>query len=198
MYIPFSDYAWGAGVATALVNTSPDVRSTGDDGLATPTDLRTFLVEHALGEEPHGGAPGSRSPSAEDLGHVLPLRREVRSVLEADGEEEAVAGANALVGRAGAGSALRRDAGGQWQWCAVTRQDATLAEELACVVGVGLLGVVRALSHERFRRCASPRCSGMFVDVSRAGRRRYCVPEVCGNRVNVAAHRARRRGGTGS
>jgi predicted RNA-binding Zn ribbon-like protein len=33
----------------------------------------------------------------------------------------------------------------------------------------------------------------MFVDTSRAGRRRYCVPEVCGNRINVAAHRARRR-----
>jgi predicted RNA-binding Zn ribbon-like protein len=33
----------------------------------------------------------------------------------------------------------------------------------------------------------------MFVDTSRAGRRRYCVPEVCGNRVNVANHRARRR-----
>ncbi|MFI9778449.1 CGNR zinc finger domain-containing protein [Streptomyces sp. NPDC051956] len=32
----------------------------------------------------------------------------------------------------------------------------------------------------------------MFVDTSKAGRRRYCTPEVCGNRRNVANYRARR------
>lgn len=36
----------------------------------------------------------------------------------------------------------------------------------------------------------------MFVDTSRAGPRRYCTPDPCGNRLNVANHRARRREGT--
>ncbi|MGW6399398.1 CGNR zinc finger domain-containing protein [Streptomyces sp. NPDC055134] len=35
----------------------------------------------------------------------------------------------------------------------------------------------------------------MFVDTSKAGRRRYCTPEVCGNRRNVANYRARRLAG---
>jgi len=58
---------------------------------------------------------------------------------------------------------------------------------------LGLLGVLRALDAHRFRACASPTCSGVFVDTSRAGRRRYCMPDLCGNRANVAAHRARGR-----
>ena len=70
-----------------------------------------------------------------------------------------------------------------------------LADELAAVVGTGLLGVVRTLSRERFRHCTADDCDGMFVDVSKAGRRRYCTPGVCGNRRNVANHRARVREG---
>ncbi|WP_333908532.1 CGNR zinc finger domain-containing protein [Solicola gregarius] len=38
--------------------------------------------------------------------------------------------------------------------------------------------------------CQSPTCDGMFVDTSRAGRRRYCMPELCGNRANVVNVRA--------
>ncbi|MFI0465948.1 CGNR zinc finger domain-containing protein [Saccharopolyspora sp. 5N102] len=60
-------------------------------------------------------------------------------------------------------------------------------------MGTGLLGALRALGHDRFRDCASPGCNGVFVDTSRAGRRRYCMPELCGNRLNVANHRARRQ-----
>jgi predicted RNA-binding Zn ribbon-like protein len=42
--------------------------------------------------------------------------------------------------------------------------------------------------------CSSiPRVSrAVFVDVSRGGRRRYCMPDLCGNRINVANHRQRR------
>ncbi|WP_244223342.1 CGNR zinc finger domain-containing protein [Amycolatopsis circi] len=40
--------------------------------------------------------------------------------------------------------------------------------------------------------CAAPDCDGVFVDTSRAGSR-YCMPDLCGNRVSVANHRARSR-----
>ncbi|MEK8171675.1 CGNR zinc finger domain-containing protein [Streptomyces sp. M19] len=68
-----------------------------------------------------------------------------------------------------------------------------LADELAVLTGTGLLGALRTLGHTRFRPCASPVCDGVFVDTSRAGRRRYCMPDLCGNRINVAKHRARRQ-----
>jgi predicted RNA-binding Zn ribbon-like protein len=45
----------------------------------------------------------------------------------------------------------------------------------------------------RLRRCEGSRCSLLFVDTSRSGRRRWCSMERCGNRAKVAAHRRRRK-----
>ncbi|HSJ50690.1 MAG TPA: CGNR zinc finger domain-containing protein [Actinomycetota bacterium] len=47
----------------------------------------------------------------------------------------------------------------------------------------------------RLKRCEGSRCSLLFVDTSRSGRRRWCSMERCGNRAKVAAHRRRRREG---
>ena len=43
----------------------------------------------------------------------------------------------------------------------------------------------------RVRECAAPDCSGLFLDESRAGVRRWCSMSGCGNRVKVAAYRRR-------
>lgn len=186
MQVSLNDYAWGAGVATDLVNTSATVMVSTGDALPDRGALRRFLADHAI---------ESDAPTDDDLAGVHALRDVVRGVLEAVTEEDAVAGATSLVGRAGRGPALRRGAGGTWQWHAVSEVGAALADELALLVGTGLLGVVRTLDHDRFRSCASPACAGVFVDTSRAGRRRYCMPDRCGNRVNVANFRTRRRAG---
>ncbi|MBB4932820.1 putative RNA-binding Zn ribbon-like protein [Lipingzhangella halophila] len=189
MNIPFSDYASGAGVATALVNTAPRVRSDGD-GLAGTAALADFLTEHGLAPE---ALDGGGRPAAPDVIAVHRLREETRAALESESEDELAAAAEALVARAGAGPRLYRDSGGRWRWAVATVEGAALADELAVLIGVGLLGVLHSLGGRRFRACASPACEGVFVDTSRAGRRRFCMPEVCGNRVNVANHRARRR-----
>ncbi|TDE42582.1 zf-CGNR multi-domain protein [Nonomuraea mesophila] len=170
-------------MATDLVNTSPEVRSAGEM-LPDPAALARFLADHDL----HSGG---RTPSHDDLGQVLALRQEVRAILESTDEDHVAEQAGALVGRAGIGPGLHRDADGRWQWHVVTAPEVSLADELAVLIGVGLLAVLRTLSHDRFRHCASPVCNGMFVDTSRAGRRRYCMPDLCGNRLNVANHRAR-------
>jgi predicted RNA-binding Zn ribbon-like protein len=44
----------------------------------------------------------------------------------------------------------------------------------------------------RLRVCANDGCRWLFVDRSRAGRRRWCDMRTCGNRAKVARHRARR------
>ncbi|WP_406631289.1 CGNR zinc finger domain-containing protein [Amycolatopsis sp. WGS_07] len=183
MKIPFKGYMAGAGAATDLVNTSPRVRSAGD-ALPDSAALERFLAEHGLLPD----APRS----ADDLARVHALRDEVRTVLEAD-EDEAARLAGDLVARAGRGPRLHRDGDGRWQWHIETAAGASLADELAVVIGAGLLGVLQALGHDRFRPCAAPDCDGVFVDTSRAGRRRYCMPDLCGNRVSVANHRARNR-----
>jgi predicted RNA-binding Zn ribbon-like protein len=180
MQIPLEDYRVGAALATDLVNTSPDVMSTGDV-IPDVAALTRFLADRDL--HPVAGAA-----TAADVAAV----HELRATLRAQLENPSPAGAAALTAPVG-GLELTPDGDGRWQWQARSRPGASLAEELALLTGTALLATLRALGPDRFRHCASPTCDGMFVDTSRAGRRRYCVPEVCGNRVNVAAHRARRR-----
>ncbi|MFD2467623.1 CGNR zinc finger domain-containing protein [Amycolatopsis silviterrae] len=183
MKIPFKGYVAGAGAATDLVNTSPRVRS-GGDALPDSAALERFLTERGLLPE--------AARSAHDLAQVHALRDEIRVILESD-EDEAARRAGELVARAGTGPRLHRDGDGRWHWHVETAAGASLADELAVVLGTGLLGALQTLGHDRFRPCAAPDCDGVFVDTSRAGRRRYCMPELCGNRVSVANHRARNR-----
>jgi CGNR zinc finger/Putative stress-induced transcription regulator len=43
----------------------------------------------------------------------------------------------------------------------------------------------------RIRVCAAENCGLLLVDTSRAGRRRWCSMELCGNRAKIRAHRSR-------
>jgi predicted RNA-binding Zn ribbon-like protein len=175
------DYRIGAAVATDLVNTAPEVMVRTGDLLPDTAALARFLADRDL-------HPVAGEPTAADLEAVHELRRTLRTLLE-----EPDASRAATLTTAAGGLELTRDTDGRWQWQVRTRPDASLGDELALLTGTALLAALRTLGPDRFRHCAAPTCDGMFVDTSRAGRRRYCVPEVCGNRVNVAAHRARRR-----
>lgn len=186
------DYQSGATLATDLANTDPQVWH-GEDQLDDPAELARFLVRHDV--------PLDADPTPADLDAVRSLRAPLRAAIEAGeraagggaaDEDDAVARASAMVARGGGSPVLARDDAGRWRW-AVRAGDVGLADRVALTAGLGLLGVLRTLAADRFRACASPTCSGVFVDTSRAGRRRYCMPELCGNRANVAAHRARRR-----
>jgi predicted RNA-binding Zn ribbon-like protein len=190
MRISILDYAVGAAVAGDLANTSPTVQTTAGDALPTPEALTRFLAERGLRLD---ALADGRPLTGDDVREVHLLRREARGVVETETAEQAVAGATVLTRRAGLSPVLDRDPGGRWQWYVPTAPGASLAEELAALIGVGLLGAVRALGHGRFRACAAPGCRGVFVDTSRGGRRVYCMPDLCGNRLNVANHRARQR-----
>ncbi|CAM5455387.1 hypothetical protein GCM10010329_33480 [Streptomyces spiroverticillatus] len=191
MKILFSHYAPGAGVATDLVNTSATVRTDIGEVLGGPDALTTFLAEREVRLD---ALPPGTAPTEDDLAEVLTLRQETRALLAAEDEDEVVEGANLLAARATSGLSLLRDADGRLQWYVTTAPGASVADELAALIGTGLLGVLRTLGHDRFRPCQSPTCTGLLVDTSKAGRRCYCIPNVCGNRLHVAKHRARQRG----
>jgi len=180
------DYRFGAAVATDLVNTAPEVMVGPGELIPDAAALARFLAERGL--RPAAGEPAPADVTAADVAAVHTLRRRLRALFE----HPDAAGAAALTTATG-GLDLRPDAEGRLQWLVRSRPAASIAEELALLTGTALLATLRALGPDRFRHCAAPTCAGMFVDTSRSGRRRYCVPEVCGNRVNVAAHRARRR-----
>jgi predicted RNA-binding Zn ribbon-like protein len=78
---------------------------------------------------------------------------------------------------------------GRMQWSAETTVDQVLssvARDALAVFGTDLV--------QRFRQCAGPNCTLMFVDHSRAGRRQWCAMERCGNLTKVARHRAKEKG----
>ena len=61
---------------------------------------------------------------------------------------------------------------------------------------MGLATVLTQFGPDRLGRCGLTCCTGVFVDTSPNGSRRYCS-EQCGNRANVTAFRFRRRTGAG-
>jgi predicted RNA-binding Zn ribbon-like protein len=47
---------------------------------------------------------------------------------------------------------------------------------------------------DRLRECSSATCTLLYLDTSRAGRRRWCSMAVCGSRDKMARHRRRAAG----
>lgn len=188
MQVSFDEYSQAAGVATELVNTAPGVWN-GTDKLPDVVALEDFLATHVT---PTWAPELDRTTSTEtDLTAIHGLRDVLRELIESRDTRELVHRATALTGAVGTLTLAVADDRTRWQ--ATTAPDAPLADQLGLLTGVGVLGVTHALGVERFRACASPTCSGVFIDTSRNGARRYCMPGLCGNRVNVANHRARRR-----
>lgn len=50
--------------------------------------------------------------------------------------------------------------------------------------------VIGGADRHRLRECASPQCSVLFVDTSRAGARRWCSMGTCGSRDKMARYRS--------
>ncbi len=70
---------------------------------------------------------------------------------------------------------------------------ATLAEHLAVDGGMALAHVVASEEIDRLRVCDAPDCEAVLLDLSRNRSKRYCDARTCGNRLNVAAYRERKR-----
>ena len=69
--------------------------------------------------------------------------------------------------------------------------DAVLWPVVRCAAD--LLSSPRDLS--RVRECDGFNCGWLFIDTSKAGRRRWCSMDICGNRAKVERHRNRAKAG---
>jgi predicted RNA-binding Zn ribbon-like protein len=174
------DVARALGLAVDLVNSRLD----GEESLPDAAALRAFLDEHEVS--------GSRSLSADDLAEVHALRPRLRAVWAARDMRTAAAVVNGLVAEAGALPQLTDHDGYEWHlhW---TAPSARVASRLAADAGMALAEVLRDDGQARLRRCEAPDCDAVFVDLSRNRSRRYCDTGNCGNRMHVAAYRARLR-----
>ena len=69
--------------------------------------------------------------------------------------------------------------------------DAPLADRIAVETAMAMIDLIRPASSAG-SLCAESSCDGIVLDLSRNRSRRFCST-ACGNRVAVAAYRARKR-----
>jgi predicted RNA-binding Zn ribbon-like protein len=169
-----------------LINTG---RSADGDGIGDLMDVQAFGDRYAF----HGRAAVPR-----DVARLRAHRGRLDAVAvacEAGDDEAAIAMLNALLAETGAvPQIVAHD--GRGPHVHVSRPADPMADRMAAHLAMGLAGLVVAGESERLRSCASPTCRNAFVDLSRNRSRRYCDSRTCGNRLHVAAYRARRATGT--
>jgi predicted RNA-binding Zn ribbon-like protein len=167
-----------------LINTG---RSVGGDGLKQPADLQEMADRYAF---------AGRQVAPADLPRAREYRARLDSIVTAcaDGDEaDAIAQINDLLSRTGASPQIAAHHG-RGPHLHVSRPEFPLADRMAAHFAMGLAWLVVAGEAGRIRTCASPSCRDVFVDFSRNRSRRYCDSRTCGNRLHVAAYRARRQG----
>ena len=162
--------------AVALVNSAEP-----PDTLTTLAQLDEFSAEHRY--------TGSRTHDHAELAAVRALRAPLRALLTTD-RDDAVARTNRILADHSALPRLVRHDGFDYHLHA-TDPSAPLADRIAVETAMAMVDVIRADERSRLSVCADGTCNGIVLDLSRNRSRRYCSA-TCGNRVAVAAYRARR------
>ncbi|MFC4913979.1 CGNR zinc finger domain-containing protein [Actinomadura gamaensis] len=166
-----------------LVNTAP--AAAGEEGLPDLAALRALLHRHRTSDV--------RELTERDLAVVRGLRDRFHAVFLAAGDPAAaVALVNEVVGGVRTTPHLTDHDGYHWH-VHFFAPGAPLGEHLAADCGMALAYVVAAGELDRLRTCEAPDCGRVLVDLSRNRCRRYCDSRTCGNRMHVAAYRARRK-----
>ncbi len=171
------------GLVVDLVNTGPD--AAGAEQLPDLAALREFVERNELSD--------TRCVDADDLGAALRLRERFHGVFRsASDTATTVERVNAIIGEARTSPHLTDH--DEWDWhIHFFAPGSSLAGHLAAECGIALAYVVAAGELDRLRICEAPDCERVLVDLSRNRCRRYCDSRTCGNRMHVAAYRARQR-----
>ncbi|GGK81114.1 CGNR zinc finger domain-containing protein [Streptomyces flaveus] len=173
-------------IVVDLVNTAPEDDTA--DGLASVSDLDEFVRKHDISDV------GSLSEL--DLSAVRKIRSRFCGIFAAPDARAAAVLINELVAAAGTTPRLTDHDGYDWH-VHYFAPGASVADHLAADCGMALAFFVVAGEQDRLRRCEAPDCRHAFVDLSRNRSRRYCDSRTCGNRLHVAAYRARRKEAAG-
>jgi predicted RNA-binding Zn ribbon-like protein len=160
-------------VAVALVNAPP----------ADVAELRRFVADHDISQVTR--------VQRQDVDALRSLADRLRLVFES---EDALASAevvNALLAESAATPQLTAHDGYALH-VHYFAPGAAIADHLAADCGMALATVLAADAASRLRTCDAG-CGRVLVDLSRNRNRRYCDDRSCGNRLHVAAYRARQR-----
>ncbi|MCG5211988.1 CGNR zinc finger domain-containing protein [Streptosporangium sp. KLBMP 9127] len=181
--MPFGhDMVHSLATVVDLINTSP---STGGDEALADTGQLQELVERRQ-------VSGIEALAAEDVAQVRTLREAFFHVFTAPDQATAVIRLNTLLSETRMTPRLAEHDGHPLH-VHYFAPGSSIAEHLAADCGIALAHLLVEGEWERLRTCSAPDCDHVFVDESRNRSRVYCDSRTCGNRMHVAAYRARRR-----
>jgi predicted RNA-binding Zn ribbon-like protein len=179
-------FLFGAGrLCLDFTRTVRERRGETTEGLALPADLVRWAQEAHLPVRLR-----EKRLTKANMESARQLREAVYSVVRARAagkipDADAVERLNAHAAHAPPVPHLLQD-GTELEWAAADPFEAALAliaRDAVELVASPLIG--------RVRECADPRCTSLFLDTSRPGKRRWCSAMPCANRQKVRAYRAR-------
>jgi len=153
-------------------------------GQATPTETLNAPADLAA------WAKIPRAPSPREFEQAIALRETLYRLFDAQAQGKQAAprdleALNTALAQAPARTALKRSRGG-YEWDVDPRGGTALALLAPVLWSAGDLLAGPRL--DRVRRCANPECGWLFLDDSRAGKRRWCSMSACGNRAKARRH----------
>ncbi len=163
-----------------LGNTHPSASKSGADELSTIAELYALIEAETYS--------GRFTRDAAELAEVRETRELLRRLWSLDRDSAAVE-VNRMLADANALPFLTRHDHFDWHLHA-TSDDAPLAERMRVEACLALSDVIRSDETGRMRVCEAEDCTGLLLDLSRNGSKRFCSVR-CGNRMNQLAFRAR-------
>ena len=152
-------------------------QATATETLNAPSDLAAW-------------AKAAKSPAAREFEAALALRETLYRLFNAQAEGKAAAprdleSLNQALAHAPTRTTLRRGRD-SYSWDVDVKSGTALALLAPVLWSAGDLLAGPRL--DRVRRCANPECGWLFLDDSRAGKRRWCSMSACGNRAKARRH----------
>jgi predicted RNA-binding Zn ribbon-like protein len=131
-----------------------------------------------------------KAPSPKEFDQAIALRETIYRLFDAQAQGKAAGprdleALNAALAQAPTRTSLKRNRGG-YEWEVDARSGSALALLAPVLWSAGDLLAGPRL--DRVRRCANPECGWLFLDDSRAGKRRWCSMSSCGNRAKARRH----------
>src|SRR3981081_2734794 len=151
-------------------------------GKAEPTETLRAPDDLAGWTAAHGGQRVGR-----EFERTLELRETLHRLFDAEAQHKTpaardLAALNEVLAAAPNRTTLRRERGA-YGWNIDVKSGTALALLAPVLWSAGDLLAGPRL--DRVRRCANPECGWLFLDDSRAGKRRWCSMQSCGNRAKA-------------
>jgi len=135
-------------------------------------------------------AKEAKPPQRKEFERAIELRETIYRLFEATAKRKPPAARdmerlNEALAAAPARTSLRRERNG-FTWDVDIRGSTALGLLAPVLWTAGDLLAGGKL--EKVKRCANPECGWLFLDDSRAGKRRWCSMSACGNRAKARRH----------